>query len=322
MTLPTAQPRAAIAVFDKTADRLDGADGQHVASAANGGAAGGGSQPVATVEEHSARGRGHLLLAEDDASNQLFARHLLELDGWRVSVVENGRDAVAAAASGAYDAILMDCQMPQMDGYQATTEIRGHEGTGHHTPIFALSADNSKSERVRCLAAGMDDYVAKPVTAAGLEAALERALTGVPRGLMPATGSRLRAWLARGLVAPVLDWSRLEAVSHADAAMGHHLVEVFVTGARERIAQLAKAEEAGELALVRSLSHSLCGSAAAIGATRMEQAGRAMRMAVTRGRSSEIRLRRAELEAAFALTETALLEANKEVTVARTRNRS
>jgi HPt (histidine-containing phosphotransfer) domain-containing protein len=104
--------------------------------------------------------------------------------------------------------------------------------------------------------------------------------------------------------------------------MGHHLAEVFVAGARERIAQLAKADEAGELALVRSLAHSLCGSAAAIGATRMEHAGRALRVAVTRGRGGEMRSRRAELEAAFALTETALLEANKAAPVVKTRNRS
>ena len=317
MNVPRAQSRVAIAVSDKTADSHDVTNGNGVSDAPDSWL-----RPITTIEEHSARDRGRLLLAEDDASNQLFARHLLELDGWQVSVVENGREAVAAAVTGAYDAILMDCQMPQMNGYEATTEIRGHEGSGHHTPIFALSADDSKSERVRCMAAGMNDYVAKPVTAAGLEAALERALTGVPRGLMPAASSRLRVWLARGLVAPVLDWSRLEAVSHADAAMGCHLVEVFVTGARERIAQLAKAEEAGELALMRSLAHSLCGSAAAIGATRMEQAGRALRMAVTRGRSGEMRSRRAELEAAFALTETALLEANKAVPVARARNRS
>ena len=128
----------------------------------------------------------HVLLAEDDATNQLVTVRLLERRGWHVDVAKNGRDAVSRAAAGDYDAILMDCQMPELDGYRAAGEIRRSETPGHHIPIIALTAHAMKEDRERCLAAGMDDYVAKPFTATSLDSALRRAVPGtLPSGLKP-----------------------------------------------------------------------------------------------------------------------------------------
>ncbi|HEY3738607.1 MAG TPA: ATP-binding protein [Bryobacteraceae bacterium] len=110
--------------------------------------------------EHGLR----VLLAEDNAVNQKIATRLLERLGCDVTLAVNGRDAVAASLRGQYDIILMDCQMPEMDGYQAAAAIRETERPGSHIPILALTAHALAGERERCLAAGMDDFVTKPIS--------------------------------------------------------------------------------------------------------------------------------------------------------------
>ena len=115
-----------------------------------------------------------VLVAEDNAVNQLLAVRLLERCGYRADVVSDGREALAAIASTRYAAILMDCQMPQMDGYEATAEIRRRERSGEHTPVIAMTAHSMSGDRERCLAAGMDDYVSKPIKPAQLSEALGR----------------------------------------------------------------------------------------------------------------------------------------------------
>jgi PAS domain S-box-containing protein len=118
--------------------------------------------------------RGCLLLAEDNLVNQQVARRMLEKLGFAVTVVSNGEDAVAAASSGAWDAILMDCQMPVMDGFEATAAIRELEAAGRRVPIIAITAEALAGDRERCLRAGMDDYVSKPVRGEQLQAVLDR----------------------------------------------------------------------------------------------------------------------------------------------------
>jgi len=119
--------------------------------------------------------RARVLVAEDNLVNQRVAARMLEKFGCRVDVVTNGLEAVEAAGCIAYHCIFMDCQMPEMDGYEAVTEIRRHEAqTGAHVPIIAMTANAMEGDRDRCLAAGMDDYVAKPVEPRTLRATLER----------------------------------------------------------------------------------------------------------------------------------------------------
>ena len=119
----------------------------------------------------------HVLLADDAHINRLVGVALLERLGCVVDVAANGIEAVDAALRTRYDAILMDCLMPVMDGYEATGRIRGLEG-GRHTPIVALTASAMVGDRERCLAAGMDDYLSKPLDRAALAAALARCLAG------------------------------------------------------------------------------------------------------------------------------------------------
>ncbi|MDQ3640423.1 MAG: response regulator, partial [Actinomycetota bacterium] len=107
---------------------------------------------------------GRLLLAEDNLINQKVAVAMLSGAGYHVDVVSNGADAIEAATAQRYDAILMDCQMPVLNGYEATAGIRAQEGSHRHTPIIAMTAGARREDRRRCLAEGMDNYLAKPVS--------------------------------------------------------------------------------------------------------------------------------------------------------------
>jgi PAS domain S-box-containing protein len=116
-----------------------------------------------------------ILIAEDSQINQIVASRALERCGCRVEVANDGREALEALSTGRYDAVLMDCQMPEMDGYAATAELRRREQRdGGHTPVIAMTAQAMDGDRERCLAAGMDDYVTKPMRHAELAATLHR----------------------------------------------------------------------------------------------------------------------------------------------------
>lgn len=121
--------------------------------------------------------RGHVLVAEDSEINQLVAVGILEHLGFTTELADDGRDALALLERTSYDVILMDCQMPDIDGYEATRELRRRGGGGRRTPVFALTAGAVEGERERCLAAGMDDYLAKPIVPADVDAVLTRWLT-------------------------------------------------------------------------------------------------------------------------------------------------
>jgi signal transduction histidine kinase/CheY-like chemotaxis protein len=128
----------------------------------------------APLEEEAPSAR--VLLAEDDAVNQMVVEAMLTRLGCEVEVAEDGAAACTAAASGRYDMILMDCHMPVMDGFEATRQIRDDEAQRRaaRTPIVALTADALEGDRERCLAAGMDDYITKPVSSATLAGTVER----------------------------------------------------------------------------------------------------------------------------------------------------
>jgi CheY-like chemotaxis protein len=118
--------------------------------------------------------RGRVLIAEDNPVNQRVARLQVERLGFQADVVGNGREALEALENLAYALVLMDCQMPEMDGYAATRELRRREGGKRHLPVIAMTANAFSTDREVCLAAGMDDYVSKPVNLRGLEEILDR----------------------------------------------------------------------------------------------------------------------------------------------------
>ena len=209
--------------------------------------------------------RRRVLVVEDNPVNQALAVAILAKLGYGAEVAGNGREAVEAVAHAAYGAVLMDCQLPVMDGYQATAEIRRREGTGRHTPIIAMTAAALPGDRERCLAAGMDDYIAKPVLVSDVAAGLSRWLQGeatVPR----ASASVDLAESARD----VLDPDRLAELRLLDSAGDgseflRMLVDCFLTSASADLASLRGAVQRGDTTAMTDLAHRLKGAAATLG---------------------------------------------------------
>jgi signal transduction histidine kinase/CheY-like chemotaxis protein/ligand-binding sensor domain-containing protein len=130
---------------------------------------------VDTLSSCESKPKAHILVAEDNPVNQKLARLQLEKMGHRVDIVSNGLEAVEALSRINYSVVLMDCHMPEMDGYEATKEIRKIEDlTGRHVPIIAMTANALQGEREKCLTIGMDDYITKPVKQAELSTILNR----------------------------------------------------------------------------------------------------------------------------------------------------
>jgi CheY-like chemotaxis protein len=129
---------------------------------------------------HPVPGRSVVLVAEDNPINQKVALRMLESLGWQADLVADGNAAVAAAARRRYAAIFMDCQMPGIDGYEATRRIRAAEADRPRTPIIAMTAHAMRGDRELALQAGMDDYLSKPVARQDLAAAIEHWIQTVP----------------------------------------------------------------------------------------------------------------------------------------------
>jgi CheY-like chemotaxis protein len=128
-----------------------------------------------------------VLLADDNAVNQKIAMRVLEKHGHHVTVAADGRQALAALDRATFDVVLMDVQMPEMDGFEATAAIRGHEReTGNHIPIIAMTAHAMPGDRERCIAAGMDSYIAKPLKPPELIELLEKFADATQREASPA----------------------------------------------------------------------------------------------------------------------------------------
>ena len=213
-----------------------------------------------------------LLLVEDNPSNQIVATMMLEAQGHAVALAKNGREALIRLAEQPFDAVLMDCQMPEMDGYEATQRIRAGEvrGITARIPIIALTAHAMESDRARCLAAGMDDYVSKPIDQQSLQQALSRC--GVLREQPPKSFSTERP--ATTLTDPSLDHNmvnQLRALRSPGGAstLAHELSAMFFRELPSRLVEmrsLAEAQQGPDLARV---AHTLAGSCASLGAKRL-----------------------------------------------------
>ena len=128
-----------------------------------------------------------ILVAEDNRVNQALARRLLEKQGHTVTIAADGREAIAAFEKDRFDLILMDVQMPEVDGFQATEAIRQQEKGEQRIPIIALTANAMSGDRERCLAAGMDGFVSKPIDVAELTDAIAKLVSGAGAGLLLST---------------------------------------------------------------------------------------------------------------------------------------
>jgi PAS domain S-box-containing protein len=204
---------------------------------------------------------GRLLVAEDNPVNQLVITGMLDKRGYAYDVVNDGREAIEKLADGEYVAVLMDVQMPELDGFETTARIRAREteSGAERVPIVAMTASAMEGDRERCLAAGMDDYLSKPLRPDQLDAVLERWLGHT--GAVDATADGDR----NGLV----DAGRVQRFRDDYPEIADRLVALFADSTPPLLEQLANAVHASDDEAVRRLAHKLKGSCQNVGATKM-----------------------------------------------------
>jgi PAS domain S-box-containing protein len=211
-----------------------------------------------------------VLLADDNVINRKVALLQLERLGYAAHAVENGQLAAEAADTLPYGLILMDCQMPVMDGYEATHQIRQQEKeSGRHIPIIAMTANVMQGDRERCLAAGMDDYLSKPIDPYALKTMLHRWL---PLGSSsPASTAIPTAALHPNVSDHEIDMSRLQGMFGDDKTLIHELLTAFLESLNDILARLGVATASRDTEETRKVAHELKGSCANMGAQRLSE---------------------------------------------------
>jgi PAS domain S-box-containing protein len=226
------------------------------------------------------QGSGRILLVEDNAINGFVASSMLERLGYRVDTAGNGLEALAALNSIPYTLILMDCQMPEMDGFEATKRIRaGEAGSAHRsTPIIALTARAMHGDREKCLESGMDDYLSKPIDIVTLSNTIARWL---PReGVVAEAVSKVRAADRRGFrEATILDVEELKERFMGDEQIMRQAIGIFIDDAPPKLLALRDAINTEDLETAAIQAHSIKGSAAMVSARRIWDASLAMERA-------------------------------------------
>jgi len=222
--------------------------------------------PADSTEDNGSRPA--ILVVEDNEVNQIVAVQMLKRRGYEPDVVTNGRDALNALEGRPYAAVLMDCQMPTLDGYEATGELRRREHDGEHTPVIAMTAYAMRGDQDKCLDSGMDDYLAKPLRPYELDRILRRWAPRSKGGSNTETETSARAGgersVANGAIAPAGD-ALLRSELGATGALAE-LVDLFGSQTPELIANLRSALNAGDAESVKSNVQKLKDGASAVAA--------------------------------------------------------
>jgi CheY-like chemotaxis protein/HPt (histidine-containing phosphotransfer) domain-containing protein len=264
---------------------------------------------IPAIRIASAR-RLQVLVAEDNAINRTVVQALLTNMGLHTVVAHNGREAVAMAAGRDHDAIFMDCLMPELDGFQATRQIRAGED-GRHVPIIAITALSMPGDRERCLAAGMDDYLSKPIRRSELDAAIGRWLPAGERHVQaPGAGNDGGNGASDTADADsssqpedgVLDPGTVLQLRRAlTPEIRGHLIDTFEKQQDQCIADIDKAVQRGDRDQVRQAAHLLKGSSASLGASglrlrcqQLEHMGRRQDPSVSKAQIALLRVSAAE----------------------------
>ena len=229
--------------------------------------------PPAKVANADPGRKARILLVEDNPVNLMVAQRLLQVLGAECETAGNGQVAIEKIEAGNYDLVLMDCQMPVLDGYGATRrwrEIEEERKLDHRLPIIAMTANAMAGDRQKCLDAGMDDYLAKPVTRGDLERCIER-WRGVSMAV-PETLPTAETMAARS--PPVLNAGVLDELREVLGSEVDKIIAVYLEDTPRLIAQLERAAVSGDPIALRVAAHTLKSSSANVGATTLSDAAR------------------------------------------------
>jgi CheY-like chemotaxis protein/HPt (histidine-containing phosphotransfer) domain-containing protein len=210
-----------------------------------------------------------ILLAEDNAVNQKLALRILSQMGYRADVAGNGLEAIQALERQAYDVILMDVQMPEMDGLEATRQICRRWSVGQRPRIIAMTANAMQGDREMCLAAGMDDYLSKPIRVSELVAALTRSAP-----IKPVGGESV----SESAVIDPAAFDELVASTGGEAAFIRELIDTYLSDAPELFAQMRSALAAADAETFRRAAHSLKSNSASLGALTLSALAKELEM--------------------------------------------
>ncbi|MEW6732383.1 MAG: PAS domain S-box protein [Acidobacteriota bacterium] len=211
----------------------------------------------------------HVLVTEDNLVNQKVAMAMLNTMGCQVSLASSGKEAIELLSQNRYDLIFMDCQMPEMDGYEATAAIRAQEAkVGGHIPIIAMTANAMKGDRERCFAAGMDDYISKPISIEDFQKALQNWTAKRLPVIQEINRSQHNEQPSK------LDLTRLAklvAYDGADRSFIEQICNVYIEDTTAHIANLYEALEIRDTEELRIIAHTLKGASATLGAQSMAE---------------------------------------------------
>jgi CheY-like chemotaxis protein/HPt (histidine-containing phosphotransfer) domain-containing protein len=253
--------------------------------------------PPAAQPMHTTRSL-HILLAEDNRTNQTVATHMLQKMGHATVVAGNGKEALLLLTTHRFDLVLMDIQMPEMDGLTATRKIRESEReTQKHLPIIAMTAHAMKGDRERCIEAGMDGYVSKPISSKEVAEAIASILR-VQGESTPVIGLEVKPPDSTLPTAPRIVWNMGETLERlgGDEKLFHEVIEIFLDDVPKHLASLGRAVAAGDAEAVEEAAHILKGELGYLGISEVSQMARALEEI---GRNSDLRFA-AGLYATFA----------------------
>ncbi|MFN2453212.1 MAG: PAS domain S-box protein [Pyrinomonadaceae bacterium] len=261
-----------------------------------------------SLKETMNTSRTRILIAEDNLVNQKVAIRQVAKLGYTADIVGNGQEALEALTAIPYHIVLMDCQMPLMDGFEATREIRRREGESKHTVIIAMTANALEGDRDKCLAAGMDDYLSKPVKVEELQQTLERWQNSFA---IDATTDSVEHNSTMEHNSPPVDMERLLDVANGDEELLRELIELSLQQVSDDVVKLRTAIEAEAADDVNRLAHTNVGGCATCGMDalsalmrKLEEMGQANQLA---GAAAVV----AEVEREFERTKTFLRDSLK-----------
>ena len=231
----------------------------------------------------------HILVADDNETNHLVARSILEKMGFNCAEASNGKVALEMVQTGKYDLVLMDCRMPVMDGYEATKAIRQLPGKIKDIPVLALTAGAMQGDRDKCLAAGMSDYLAKPIDPQQLIELVEKWLASSLQQLSAAPASSDPA-ASEGEQTEIMVYNRrlFKERAMGSEALMKKLLASFFNNLGKTLERLQQAHRSNDLEEICLCAHTLKGTAGTMAAQTMEQAALALEMAARRGEEQEL----------------------------------